>query len=1711
MNVFSMRDAILEGYSDYVRSFLNIADPTIRAKVEQALFGERVLWPETLVQVNPTYAKGQSVESLVQSGRLHPECLNIFRYRDRPISLYKHQSEGIDRALRGEHFVVTSGTGSGKSLAYFIPIFNDVLGADPGEPRVHAIVVYPMNALVNSQERSLQRLAEQYQERTGRQMPVRFAKYTGQESLEEKRTHQANPPHILLTNYVMLELMLVRRRERDFVDSGRTALRYLVLDELHTYRGRQGADVGMLVRRLRERAGNPNLVCIGTSATMASGVSARERRQAVAAFAAKLFGVAVREENVIEEYLDRATESQEPPPRDALRAAIQGPIPRTWEEFRSHPLSVWVERTFGLREEEDGTLRRATPISVAEGAKRLAENAGLPAASCEERLQQLLLQGTNIPRPGQEQGAVAFKLHQFVSQGGSVYATLETPQDRYLTVNGQYYAPGQAKRPLFPLVFCRLCGQEYYVVQRAGDSFRPDAESWQALASDVEGESAEHGYLMLDPDGRWRPGTDVLPEHWLDARGKVQKEYQPFQPERVVVSPSGDQLPDQEAGGVPGWFLRKPFMLCLSCAEAYTRRDRDDYRKLARLSSEGRSTATTLLSLSTVSALRRSEDIPETARKVLSFTDNRQDASLQAGHFEDFVQVAALRTAVYAALAKDGELSFDTVASRVVEALDLPLAEYAADKGLHPDSPQAREVGKAFGDLVEYRLYEDLQRGWRVVQPNLEQCGLLRIEYRGLSDLCLRQDLWQNVPFLGAETPDRREVILRTVLDEMRRRLAIDVPCLDSGEQEALVRRVNGLIDEQWAFGDDHLRSSRRYVLPGAEKLPDDMALSTRSAVGRWVLSEWRRTSKQNPSTEEYDSFVQQVVHAMQTYGLLREVTLLRGRVQSVGFRIPASALVWRLGEGLPAPNPLRRRRASGDVYTPVEEQPNAFFRALYSGAAGDLRGMRGAAHTAQVGYEDRVRREEDFRDGNLSCLFCSPTMELGVDIADLNAVHLRNIPPTPANYAQRTGRAGRAGQPALVVAYCSNYSGHDQYYFRRRAEMVAGSVVPPRLDLGNEDLVRAHMHAVWLAATGLDLGGAVPEVLDVNAEGYPLTPEVQAQIALSDGARKRCLAACQKVLDACGEDLARAAWYTVDWLQETITSAPKVFDRAFDRWRELFRLACLQAERAARAKHDAFYQRRAQVSEAGEDPDVLEREARRQRDLLFCENTAGEESDFYPYRYLASEGFLPGYNFPALPVRAFLSRRPKGDYVSRPRMLAVSEFGPRNIVYHEGGKYQVNRVLLGAQDPDKRFSRAKACKVCGYIHDGAAVNDEDCRHCGTPLNADTSVYMASLMEMPNMGCVRRQRITCDEEERRREGYELSTHYQFAPDAGGGLLQTRADVLSPAGDPLLALTFAPQATLWRINHRWRRSQDMGYLLDVSNGHWLSQEEASSAPPGTVRRDVRLYVRYTANLMLVQQHVGVDGPPDEDHLATLQYALARGLEEEFQVEEGELGVDRLGEEGNQRVLIWEATEGGLGVLRRLVEEPGAMGRVARRALDILHFDPVTGEDLQPPDAEDACSKACYDCLLSYYNQRDHPRLDRHLVRETLLALADSTTWAGSAARDYDAHYQWLRARTDERSELERRFLDALYADRRRLPDDAQCPLKDAPSVPDFYYRRNTCVFCDGAVHDGPQQAAEDARLRERLRNQGYRVVVIRYDRDLAAQLAEHTDIFGEARR
>jgi hypothetical protein len=187
----------------------------------------------------------------------------------------------------------------------------------------------------------------------------------------------------------------------------------------------------------------------------------------------------------------------------------------------------------------------------------------------------------------------------------------------------------------------------------------------------------------------------------------------------------------------------------------------------------------------------------------------------------------------------------------------------------------------------------------------------------------------------------------------------------------------------------------------------------------------------------------------------------------------------------------------------------------------------------------------------------------------------------------------------------------------------------------------------------------------------------------------------------------------------------------------------------------------------------------------------------------------------------------------------------------------------------------------------------------------------------------------------------------------------------------------------------------------------------------------------------------------------------------------------GEKGG--ILFWEAAEGGLGVLRR------------------------------PADADAGCARACYDCLLSYYNQRDHAALNHHPVRDLLMTLTRAVTRAGGAKRTYEAHYRWLRGQTDARSELERQLLDDLFETKRRLPDAAQQHIEEVGCTPDFFYTPNVCIFCDGSVHDEPQQRAMDEQVRRELKAYGYRVVAIRYDRDLESQIDAFPDVFRESER
>lgn len=230
--------------------------------------------------------------------------------------------------------------------------------------RTRAIIVYPMNALANSQLKEIEKFIGQ----SGLPEDMRpvVCRYTGQESQEDRLRIAEPPPDILLTNFMMAELLLTRQDRLDTrVIENASGLEFIVLDELHTYRGRQGADVAILVRRLRNRCALGKMpICIGTSATMANEEVGVDRTQAVASVASRLFGAPIGPEAVVDESLERATDDRLKLDdiTGGLASVLASALPHdlTDNVLRTHPLAIWTELAIGL---EDGQyLKRKKPI-----------------------------------------------------------------------------------------------------------------------------------------------------------------------------------------------------------------------------------------------------------------------------------------------------------------------------------------------------------------------------------------------------------------------------------------------------------------------------------------------------------------------------------------------------------------------------------------------------------------------------------------------------------------------------------------------------------------------------------------------------------------------------------------------------------------------------------------------------------------------------------------------------------------------------------------------------------------------------------------------------------------------------------------------------------------------------------------------------------------------------------------------------------------------------------------------------------------------------------------------------------------------------------------------------------------------------------------------------------------------------------------------------
>jgi very-short-patch-repair endonuclease len=678
---------------------------------------------------------------------------------------------------------------------------------------------------------------------------------------------------------------------------------------------------------------------------------------------------------------------------------------------------------------------------------------------------------------------------------------------------------------------------------------------------------------------------------------------------------------------------------------------------------------------------------------------------------------------------------------------------------------------------------------------------------------------------------------------------------------------------------------------------------------------------------------------------------------------------------------------------------------------------------------------------------------------------------------------------------------------------MVAGVVAPPRIDIRNRDLVRSHIHAVWMEAARPDLGKTLTAVLDLaTADGRLLLPvkEALASELKSPAHRATALSKVNHLIASIQGELATATWFHENWTREILDQIERAFAESCERWRSLYRAAVRQRELHHRI-----------IGDHGR-PEAERNQSRRLRAQaesqirLLTEAEGIYEGDFYSYRYFAAEGFLPGYNFPRLPLSAYVparrQRKGRDEFISRPRFLAISEFGPRALIYHEGSRYRVYKVNLDFGSEDIEATHAlvtatmKRCPACGYAHLEQGNNlAEICDRCGAAL--DGPARIESLVHLQNVSLKLAQRITCDEEERQRFGYKIVVSYRF-PEVGGKLDRKDAEVY--CGDTLaMHLSYGDATDLYRINLGWanqRANQLPGFTIDLESGYWsrnqADDEDADDATaPGRLLRVVP-YVKDTKNALVMR----FEPPRSNAEMASLQAAFKEAIQQQFQLEPRELSCEPMPSPQDRReILFYEASEGGAGVLRQIAEDPAVLPLLARQALEICHFDPDTLED----KAAQTCGKACYECLLDYANQPDHRDLDRRLVRDLLSELSRAACRPAGGTGSRAERMVALRQRCD--SQLEKRWLDLVDTLLIRPPSDAQFLIESCTTRPDFYYREhNTAIYIDGPPHDTPDQIREDEDITRRLLEMGYIVIRFHHRADWNEIFRRHPDIFGTPR-
>lgn len=1608
---------IRDDYTRYLNTIYSFRDPDLREQFANALREPNFLVKGPILESAPPFESGRSLEGMIGDGLLS----SAFRQLDAPAlpmdrPLYLHQDQAVEKIVAGRrNVVIAAGTGSGKTEAFLLPILEHLFrehAAGTLTPGVRALLLYPMNALANDQLKRLRTLLAPVP-------AITFGRFTGETPDHEKaavdRFHEQfpeeslipnelmsrdqmreSPPHLLITNYAMLEYLLLRPEDSAFFDGPSShSWRFVVLDEAHIYDGAAGIEVAMLLRRLKDRVvgSEPGRIrCVATSATLGQGEQDAPR---VAAFAERIFGEA------FEWYED------DPHRQDVVSGTRRSMTDLAPSWGTGHPelyrdLARLLACGAGAAELVAAAVAHGVPEALVQ--KATAQAGGCHADSGVGAVLHALLEGDEnlfalrrALREPRELASLAqddaFPLTDptaIVDLVGlaarSRVRADDTPllparyhvfaralEGAFVCLNREHPAHRAGKPRLFLRRHerCPYCGSMSFEIAscvRCGATY--------IIGNRVPSEQGGLADVLVHPRLVDEAALSSVESYLLDEDVLVSDE-----DEAVAFGESLDSLHEE----------LEPTIICLGCgaissdgqrplcgcpndspsATIYqVRTDRGRRQRCAVCGARnpngtvyrmltGKDAPVSVLATSLYQLLPPAADAdmlnsPGQGRKLLAFADSRQDAAFFAPYLERTYQQILQRRMIIRVLlsseeGRSGRLRLDDVARRLlVEA----------------------EEAELFAPQASYDERMRVTRQWLMQE-------LISTSFRngpeGLGLLCFRSVRprhWSAPAALrGAPwnlSEEQAWLLCQVLVDTLRRQGAVTFPdgvdprddafrprnvSVYVGEVADPQERILGWLPKRGSNGRlsylAKLLAKRAGLDHGAGP-----ALAAEALRGLWShltnpASPWRPFLE--PQRSRRAGVFYRLRHELWEWALAEEVGLPVFRCNRCG-----NVFYANLFGICPTHNCDGELQPLAGYGRELQEN---HYRQLYQGLVPVS--LVAEEHTAQWKPDTAGEVQDRFIRGLINVLSCSTTFELGVDVGTLQAVLMRNVPPTTANYVQRAGRAGRrADSVALVLTFAQRRS-HDLSHYKDPTRIVAGRVPPPRINVNNERIVRRHVHSVLLAAFfrwakgthGRDLRsvGAFFEAPAGQPSGANLLRSFAANRPLS------VLNALRRVVPSkLQESLGIETWEWLHHLADDTSSG--LLDHVNAEVDEDLAFYADQETQAVRIKKYALASHFQRVAETV-----------RKRNLL---------------GFLASRNILPKYGFPTdvVEMRTDHVNEPVAAQLSLERdlRLAISEYAPGSAVVAAKRVWQ-SQGLYVMHGRDWQSLSYAICPSCGRFHRSPSSVGNTCTLCGASLHSRGATHGQFII--PEYGFVAGMETKATDEARPRRIYASRIHFsEYAPESQESESTDYLPIEALCGDGhwasyrysrygRLAVVNAGQG-----NAGFRICTRCGWAEAVT---WPAGKRSSShrnprtnqACSGTIVTR-HLGYEFLTDVLELRLSTPVRGViRDRDVWLSVLYALLEGASRSLDIPRDDLDgtLYPYQRDAAPALMLLDNVPGGAGYVRYIVDQ---LDTVAEAAYEVV----------------DGCScgeeTSCYECLRNYYNQYEHEHLRRGLARDVL---------------------------------------------------------------------------------------------------------------------------------